>query len=240
MGNGSETYWWNSFDVHIELFLNQFAGRHPRFDSIISWTDATPLVKGGVIVMLIWLTLFDRNRPGRMRKDFELLIGAVFLSAFATIAARGLAIILPFRSRPFVTPSLHFRLPTGASLNHIDWSSFPSDHAAMFFALATGLLLVSLRAGWFAIAWAAFVICLPRLYLGLHWPTDILAGAVIGVSSTQLLRIPAIQDFVRRNVSKWHQDHPGILFAMLFLWSYEVVDLFGDIRHFLKVFAHSI
>ena len=240
MGNTGEIYWWNSFDVNTALFFNQFAGRHPWLDLIVGSADMMPLVKGGMIVLLIWFVLFERNRPGQLRDGFELLIGAVFISAFATIAARGLALCLPFRTRPYVTPALHFQLPGGGRLDHFDWSSFPSDHAVMFFALATGILMVSRKLGWFAIAWAALIVCIPRLYMGEHWPTDILAGAVIGVASSQLARIPAFRGYVRRTITVWRQEHPGIFFAVLFLWSYEIVNLFGDVRHLLKMAAHSI
>lgn len=240
METNGATLWWNSFDIHIELYLNHFVGRHPWFDSMVSWSDATPLAKGGVIVLLLWLVLFDHQRPGQLRKGFEPLIGAFVLSALAAATARGLALILPFRTRPLATPSLHFQLPAGATLEHIDWSSFPSDHAALFFSLATGILMVSFRAGWLAVAWAALVVCLPRPYLGQHWPTDILVGALIGVLTTQLVRVPAIREFIRRSTLNWQQSHPAIFFAVLFLWSYEIVNLFGDIRHLMKLAVHSI
>ncbi len=235
-----ESYWWNGFDVSIELFLNRFAGRYPWLDSLVSWGDNTPLIKGGVIVLLMWLLLFDRKRPGQLRSGSEILLGAGFVSAFATVAARGLALILPFRTRPFVTPALHFHLPIGATTEHIDWSSFPSDHAALFFALAAGVFLVSRPAGYLAIFWSAFAICLPRLYLGQHWPTDILVGAALGILAALAVRVSPVRDFFKRWSSQLHQKRPELFFALLFLWSYETIILFGDVRHILKVVVHAI
>ena len=61
-------------------------------------------------------------------------------------------------------------------------SSFPSDHAALFFTLAVGIYFASRRAGWFCfIYYSLLFICLPRVYLGEHYPTDIVAGAAIGM-----------------------------------------------------------
>jgi hypothetical protein len=57
------------------------------------------------------------------------------------------------------------------------WSSFPSDHACLFFALATGLCLISPVIGGLALLHASLIVSLPRIYLGLHYPTDVLAGA---------------------------------------------------------------
>jgi undecaprenyl-diphosphatase len=135
---------------------------------------------------------------------------------------------------------LHFRPPAGGVLALIHWSAFPSDHATLFFSLAAGLLLVSRPVGWFAIAWVTLFICLPLLYLGAHWSTDILAGAVLGVSFTQMARIPAIREFVRRMATKWHHKHPILFLAGLILWCYETAVLFEDVRRLLVSVAHFI
>lgn len=59
--------------------------------------------------------------------------------------------------------------------------SFPSCHAANTFALATFMSLLWRRRGitWAFMAWAVVVSC-SRLYLGVHYPSDLLAGALIG------------------------------------------------------------
>jgi undecaprenyl-diphosphatase len=240
MSISGNPYVWNSLDARFELFLNHFAGRFPHFDMFVNWTTATSLVKGGPIIFLIWFFLFDRKRAGQLRSGFEFLAGSLFFSVVACIVSRGLAIFLPFRARPLATPRLHFHLPIGATMDYVDWSSFPSDHAALFFALAMGILMVSRSAGWFAMAWATFVVCFPRLYLGDHWPSDILAGAVIGILATESVAIPAVRRLVRRLTLSWFEDHPPLFLALLFLWSFETINLFGDVRHVLRVLAHSL
>jgi undecaprenyl-diphosphatase len=50
----------------------------------------------------------------------------------------------------------------------------------LFFTLAFGMWLASRAAGVLAIAYVALVISFPRVYLGFHYPTDILGGALIG------------------------------------------------------------
>jgi undecaprenyl-diphosphatase len=229
----------NNFDVEVVLYLSHLVGRHYWLAKTASLILSTNLLGGGVLVLLVWLALFDSSRPGQLQKGFELLLGSVFFSLFATLIARGVAISLPFRARPFATSSLHLQLPISSFLVLINWSSFPSDHATLFFALASGILMVSRRMGYFAFAWVVFFICLPLLCLGVHWPTDIIAGTALGVSFAQMARIPAFREFSRRTITKWHQNHARFFFAALFLWSYETVILYDDVRRFLMRIAHS-
>ncbi|MFC4147258.1 phosphatase PAP2 family protein [Micromonospora mangrovi] len=63
--------------------------------------------------------------------------------------------------------------------------SFPSDHATMAGAVAAGLLLVSWRLGLLATA-AAAVMGFARIYIGAHYPLDVLAGFAVGATVTLL------------------------------------------------------
>lgn len=60
-------------------------------------------------------------------------------------------------------------------------SSFPSGHTASSFAAATAILVYDRRAGAVAVLYAALV-GFSRLYLFVHWPTDVLAGAAVGIA----------------------------------------------------------
>ncbi len=57
--------------------------------------------------------------------------------------------------------------------------SFPSGHTAVAFAFAAPISLLGQKAHLSALTLAA-IVGLSRLYLGVHYPTDVLAGAVIG------------------------------------------------------------
>ena len=66
--------------------------------------------------------------------------------------------------------------------NFEDFDSFPSGHAAFFFALAMGVWFFNKKLGvWFFIG--AILMGIARIFVGVHWPSDILAGAVIGIVS---------------------------------------------------------
>ena len=58
--------------------------------------------------------------------------------------------------------------------------SFPSDHATAAFAISFGILFVARRTGWLFLAWAT-LIGISRVLAGMHYPTDVIAGAVVGL-----------------------------------------------------------
>ena len=79
--------------------------------------------------------------------------------------------------------------------------SFPSGHTAVSFA-AVGALFASKSRLWIPACILAAVIAFSRLYLYVHWPTDILGGVVVGLASGCLgnwIRVKLQVRFVRRN-----------------------------------------
>jgi undecaprenyl-diphosphatase len=230
----------NWFDTHILLFLNQLMNHWPWFDWLVSRAYSTNLIGCGTTMALAWWALFDREEEDQLSRGYELLLGASLFSGLAVLAARGLALSLPFRTRPVWTPALQFQLPPGFHFPLLEWSSFPSDHAALFYALATGILFVSRPLGWLAIGWVATMISFPALYLGIHWPTDVIAGACLGVGFAHCAKIRPVREAILRLTTSWRRQQPGLFFAVLFLWSYELVNLLEDGRRLLKGLWHLI
>ncbi len=64
--------------------------------------------------------------------------------------------------------------------------AFPSGHTVFYFAIASAFYFYDKRLGYIALAFAVFL-SIARVYLGAHYPSDILAGAVIGFGSSYLL-----------------------------------------------------
>ena len=67
-------------------------------------------------------------------------------------------------------------------LSHEATSSFPSGHAAFYFALSTIIYFYNKKAG-LLFLFASFLISISRVFVGIHWPFDIFAGAIVGIFS---------------------------------------------------------
>jgi membrane-associated phospholipid phosphatase len=108
------------------------------------------------------------------------LVPAVALRALSAAALAGLAVsaVKAFADRPR-PPLADPGLATVGTLP--DSSSFPSGHAATAFAaaVAVGIAFPRLRAPLLALA---AVVALSRVYLGVHYPSDVIAGSLLGVS----------------------------------------------------------
>jgi undecaprenyl-diphosphatase len=227
----------NRFDYSIISFLNQFVGRWHALDSAVVFAAASDFVRGGPISAMLWAAWFkaDSNAgdKGRIR------IAATFVgSVIGILIARAAALAVGFRVRPIAdsTNGFHFPLTT---MNWGGWSAFPSDHAILFFALTACLFSISAVLGWIALVHTVFVVCLPRLYLGIHYPTDILAGAVWGVAVAYWANRDVSLRFVGAPAVRWMRSQPAAFYAAFFLLTYEITVVFWDVLFLGKLLVHA-
>ena len=179
-------------------------------------------------MILIWWAWFREPGQNKARPVVLMTLAGAVAGVFV---ARWLELVTPFRSRPLHAAVLGFRPPYGVPPNTLDgWSSFPSDHATLFFGLAAGLVLIEPWVGLAALAYDVVVIAFPRAYLGLHYPTDLVAGALLGVAAV----LVANQDPVRRRFAPWilrfAERRPALFYAAFFGFTFELATLFDEIR----------
>jgi undecaprenyl-diphosphatase len=216
----------NRVDLAFEEQMSRFNIRWPRFDGVLAFFAEHDLLKGGPIVFLAWVAFFEDRRGQAGIGEGRRKLAAVVPMAIAAVGVgRLLADLFPLRARPFRTPPLQFRMVSGLP-GLYGWSSFPSDHAILFTALAVGIFFASRRLGIFALTYTVLLIDGPRLLLGIHWPTDILAGAALGVAFASVASFATYRDFVWSWVERWRKSYPGIFAASMFLLCYEITDLF--------------
>lgn len=231
----------NLFDYHIITFLNRWSQQWPAFDRVVVFINDCDLFKGGVIISMVWWAWFYGGADQRRRSREIALI--TFLGCHVSLfAARVLAHSTPFRARPMLNPELQFVPPISLppASNWDTWNSFPSDHAALFFSIAVGVFLVTRVAGGVLMCYFAAIIVFCRVYTGLHYPTDILAGGLLGASVILLLNLGPIRRFIAGPALKWQEAHPSSFYAAAFFLSYQVATLFYDLRMILWHLGFSV
>jgi undecaprenyl-diphosphatase len=128
-----------------------------------------------ILVVLVALTFLVPWATARRRRRS----GAVLATA-----AAGLALLinqaishLVERTRPYLAHPAHAHLLIARSHD----PSFPSDHATGGFALAFGIWLYDRTIGSVLLVLAA-TLALARVYVGTHYPGDVIGGALIGIA----------------------------------------------------------
>lgn len=155
-------------DQTLLLWLNRFAGHSAALDMAVRGIANIYLVKLGLFSAALWWLWFRREDTQGGRRLVVDAIAAVVLAVAASILIQA---VMPARPRPLHDAGLPFVPPFGQSREALkNWSSFPSDNAALGFALAATFVRASRPWGLLACLWAALAISLPRVYLGLHYP----------------------------------------------------------------------
>jgi undecaprenyl-diphosphatase len=159
----------------IFQYFHSFAGQSIFLDNLIIFC-AKYLPYLMVAALSLFLVL-SRDR----RQELKMILYAVASAVLARLVITEIIRYFYYSPRPFMvfdfTPLLY------------DFAgSFPSGHAAFFFALATIIFLFHKKWG-IAYFTGTFIICISRIMAGVHWPSDILGGMIVGIGSALLLII---------------------------------------------------
>lgn len=158
-----------TFDTQLFYLLNGIAGQSRLLDTVIVFFAS---YLAYILIIIFAVLLFVSQYPKREKWEI------VFVTAISGVIARfGVTELIRFfyhRPRPFTAlPGVHQLLTDSA------WS-FPSGHAAFFFAMSTAVYLYNKKwgTGFFI---ATILITVSRVIAGVHYPLDILGGALVGI-----------------------------------------------------------
>jgi undecaprenyl-diphosphatase len=190
-------------DRALFLYINGLAGKVPIIDGFFRGISNDYFAVISCCLILIWLWFGTRDPERRQIYQRTVLIAAISI---------GLASLLMlivnqfyFRPRPFD------ELPPG-SVNLLFYkptdSSFPSNLSAVLFAMAVPIIIKIRSYGSILLA-IAVLSSFGRIYIGIHYPLDVLGGAVVGTAGALLAYgvsrlIAPLMDFLMNLLRKFY------------------------------------
>lgn len=228
-----------NLDLSVYNFLNGFAGNWLA-DHLANFEENNNLAKGGLffgMYVYLWFRI-GPDKEERRKAILAILTGTLL----ALVVTRTIADFTPFRVRPMFDLNLaHRAYSLETHPNLVDWSSFPSDTAAYFFALAFGLACLFRRYSVPILLYAAGWICLPRLYLGEHYLSDIVVGAAVGIAVVKAsLKSRWLEQNVASRILLFMEAKPHFFHAAAFLVFFEMAVVFSDVRFAAKQLIHAL
>ncbi|BCZ82846.1 hypothetical protein PTKU64_65210 [Paraburkholderia terrae] len=219
----------NSFDLSIETYLSNIHLDPFAIRTIEAIADLYTF-KGLVLIPVLWWMWFQQDERRKWRR--EMVLATLLSGLVALFVGRLLTHWLPFRVRPIYSAELHLHF-AGSNIKDAlltSWSSFPSDHAMLWMAIATGIFLVRGGIGVLAVLYTVLFICVPRAYLGFHYPTDLLMGAAVGIGITYVMTRDAIRVRYATPALRWIELRPGPSAMLAFILCIELVTQFDELR----------
>ncbi len=180
----------NLHNLDIRILKGIYENRFPVYDStFIFITNTTAAIAFGIPLIILMVAISKKNVV--LRRNMLLILISVALSAIvANILKYAFDLPRPYEIYPFIE-----KLSTGGS------PTFPSGHTADAFAFATAAGLVFRK--WYIILpclfWAVLV-GYSRMCLGVHFPSDVIAGAFIGATCSSVT-----YQIAKRNAAKREQ-----------------------------------
>lgn len=217
-------------DISVFQAINSYCGQNATFDRLLIRLDFSAL-KGLAFMASFGALWFQRKNDQVWRRETLLIM--IFTILLSIVAARAAAIMLPFRIRPMFVPDIGYHAPQYSVGNYEDWSAFPSDTATYFFVITTGFWLMS---RWLGFLWACLstVVIVARVYLGIHYPSDVLAGALLGTAITLLMNHEFVHARLAAPLLAVEKRAPAIFYGLLFPILFETATIF----HFTRVMRH--
>lgn len=164
-----------NLDLNLFQFIHSFAGRSKILDEFgIFFANYLPYL----LVLAALYFIFRENTWKNKLMMFAVTTLNLILSR--GILTETIRFFWP-RQRPFDALGFQALIPESGA-------SFPSGHAAFYFALAAVIFYFNKKWGiWFLIL--SFLNGLARVFVGVHWPGDILGGIVVGLLSFWLVKL---------------------------------------------------
>jgi undecaprenyl-diphosphatase len=162
-------------DVAFTRWVNGWAGNSAITDSLMIWISAAGVPLLVLAVAGQWWLRTDR----RHTRHVVLAAGFSFLLG---LALNQVVLLFIHRVRPYDSGVANLLIARSGDF------SFPSDHATATFAIAAAFLLHGMRRRGLGFLVAALLVAFSRVYVGTHYASDVLGGALTGFAAAVVVR----------------------------------------------------
>lgn len=163
-----------SLDFTLFAFLNQLAGINPWLDGIIVFLAHY----SAYLLLFLFVIYFIISRFTR-RKTLEMGLIALLAGLLGRTVLLPILHLVIQRPRPFISHDI-------MNLLFVPSYSFPSGHATFFFALSFIVYMYNKMLGKLFYA-TSILMVIGRVAAGVHYPSDILGGIILGTASAYIL-----------------------------------------------------
>lgn len=211
----------DKMDFSVLYFLNKLAASGGFVGTLIGVFTENPLLRGGPVffcMCYLWFSTNDVNVRVRMMMGCIVCVLAVLISVFCQSH-------VPIHIRPVYDNRLGLT-------NILKWNqestdkriySFPSDTATLYFALVTIVFLQNRKMGAVTFLWSLLTVGVCRVAVGIHYPSDILAGMILGGTMVLIMsNIRVVHKWLSNIILKYdpRQRYLGTLFVFFCLEAY--------------------
>lgn len=165
-----------NYDIMALMAVNGLAGHWLWLDKLMVMVSQYGPVVFGTYLIGLW---FSGHSTNEVKANRERAIYVV-CSALLALGINQVFGFFWFRERPYLNQPVKALMPIAAD------SSFPSDHSAGSFSIAGSIVLGQKVCGLLLTVFAALV-AVSRIYVGAHYPTDVIGGMIIGLMSSWVI-----------------------------------------------------
>ncbi|MBI3591152.1 MAG: phosphatase PAP2 family protein [Candidatus Melainabacteria bacterium] len=228
----------HALDSAIVFFFNKFCGKSVFLDTLALIFLSVDALRTAILVALvvgIW-------EYGKIKNDISAnkRVLMILFSVVLTLGAIEILNALIDSPRPVVTHEKLINSPIITPDTKPLWKdgwvrnpkhgSFPSDTVALLSTIAIGLFFWNKTLGAFAILFVFFVGILPRLYFGLHYPSDMAIGFIISLLSSWFVEKVNIFNSLSKRILSFQNRYPYIFGTAGFYLAYVIADKFILLR----------